>query len=453
LLVLLLVAIGWGAWGLLRVGAEPTVELVASREAIGPGTDLVASFAEPGHGLGEVRLELVQGDNVAVLGEQSFERGSPFDPRGGELTAEAQLEATVGRGQPEWLEEGEATVRAVATRFAGPMRSPDPVVVEQTLPVRFRPPALGLISTQHYFRQGGSGVVVFRAGQHAERSGVRAGEEEFPSYPLPDGGPNERFALFGIPWDLSDPAEVRIFAEDAAGNRAEMAFLDQLKPSPPRRSTIRLNDRFLEKVVPAIVSNTPELDPDTPLLEQYLRINREIRAKNRHKVRELSAESRPEFLWHGVFQQPPNTERTAGYADDRTYVYEGEPIDRQTHLGLDLASVQRAPVPAVADGIVLYAGYLGIYGNVVIVDHGYGLLSLYAHLSSISAQSGQPVAQGETVGRSGQTGLAGGDHLHLGVFIDGVAVDPIEWLDAAWIREKIASKVPLPEPEPEAQAG
>ena len=90
-----------------------------------------------------------------------------------------------------------------------------------------------------------------------------------------------------------------------------------------------------------------------------------------------------------------------------------------------------APVQASNAGRIVLADFLGIYGNCVIVDHGLGLQSLYAHLSSIGVKVGDTVTQGQELGRSGTTGLAGGDHLHFTMLLGGHAVTPVDWWSAA----------------------
>jgi murein DD-endopeptidase MepM/ murein hydrolase activator NlpD len=310
--------------------------------------------------------------------------------------------------------------------------------------VRQRPPRLELISSQHYARQGGSGAVVYRVGDAVLRSGVRAGAFEATGYPLEGGAANDRFVLYAVPWDLDDADEVRLFAEDDAGNRTELPFLDLLKAVPPRTDTIRVSDEFLARVVPAIASQTPGFDASGSLLDQYLVINGELRARELARVAELARSSQHAFLWSGPFLQMPNTALKANFAQTRSYVYDGEVVDRQTHLGLDLASTARAPVPAPNSGVVVFAGWMTLYGNAVIIDHGYGLMSLCGHMASIDVATGDVVTRGQTVGTSGATGLAGGDHLHLEIFVQGQSVDPLEWLDAKWIRDNIASKVAVP---------
>ena len=237
---------------------------------------------------------------------------------------------------------------------------------------------------------------------------------------------------------------MRLFAEDAAGNRSELPFVDLFKKAPPRTDTIDLDDAFLERVVPAIASQTPGFDASGSLLDQYLRINGDERRVVLAKIVNIAKDTQPAFLWRGAFLQLPDSQRRAGFAETRTYMYQGRAVDHETHLGLDLASTAHAPVPAANSGRVVFAGWLVLYGNAVIIDHGYGLMSLYGHMSEISVKPGETVAKGQELGHTGSTGLAGGDHLHLEIFVQGKSVDPLEWLDEHWIRDNIASKVRLP---------
>ena len=122
-------------------------------------------------------------------------------------------------------------------------------------------------------------------------------------------------------------------------------------------------------------------------------------------------------------------------------MYNGKDVDQQDHLGFDLASVTHAELEAANRGQVVLARYFGIYGNAVVIDHGFGLMSLYGHMSAIDVVEGQTVGRGEVIGRSGQTGLAGGDHLHFTLLIHGQPVNPVEWWDPAWIRDRFAAKL------------
>jgi len=230
-------------------------------------------------------------------------------------------------------------------------------------------------------------------------------------------------------------------AEDDAGNASELAFVDRFFPKPPARDTITLDDSFLGKVVPEIRAQTPGLEDRGSLLENYLGINRDLRKRNAEELLALAPRSAGTFLWTDPFLPLHNAKVMSAFADRRTYVYGGRDVDAQTHLGFDLAVVAHTPVPASNRGVVLLARYFGIYGNTVVLDHGLGLGTLYAHLSSIDVKEGQTVERGAILGRTGATGLAGGDHLHFTTLVRGLPVNPIEWWDPAWIRDRVAAKI------------
>ena len=438
-------ALAYLVWAGLRQGAAPAIVIEAERPAIGKRAAVVARFSEPAGGLGAVRMELVQGERTVLLGERAFARRA----RGRRCAARSRPRRRSRRWSAPRRRRGSPrarlTLRATADRMAGFLRSDDPVVVERRLPVRLRPPTLAVVSTQHYLRQGGSGAVLLRVGPTATRSGVRAGTVESVSYPRPGGGAGERFAIFAMPPDVDDAAQIVAFAEDDAGNRIEAPFVDALKKAPPRKAVMELSDAFLGKVVPAIEANTPGLDLSGELVDRYVRINSDLRVANLAAIGALARTTEERFLWSGAFLQMPNSQLRANFAERREYRYKGRAVDHQTHLGLDLASTARAPVPAANAGTVVFAGWLGIYGNAVAIDHGYGLMSLYGHLSATAVAPGTHVDKGATIGSSGATGLAGGDHLHLEIFVQGHSVDPIEWLDEHWIRTVIATKIDLPE--------
>ena len=272
-------------------------------------------------------------------------------------------------------------------------------------------------------------------------SAHQAGDWWFPGFPLPGGGPLERFALFGVPHDLEDEGRVRLVAIDDVGNEAQASFVDRFTLKPYRTGSIRLSDGFMTRVVPAILSRTPGLEDKGNLLDNYLNINGELRTRNAAELAKLAEKTAAEFAWNRPFMQMRNAEVMSTFATRRTYLYGGKTVDQQDHLGFDLASTRAAEIQAANGGNVVLARYFGIYGNAVVVDHGYGLQSLYGHLSSISVEEGQRVERGDVVGRSGETGLAGGDHLHFTMMIRGMPVDPREWWDGHWIHDRLVLKL------------
>ena len=170
-------------------------------------------------------------------------------------------------------------------------------------------------------------------------------------------------------------------------------------------------------------------------------INRNLRQANYQRIVEVCRQPGRELYWQGVFLRLPNAANRARYADHRTYYYKRKEIDRQVHLGIDLASLANSSVPAANNGVVVLAESLGIYGGTVILDHGFGLYSMYSHLSFIGVEPGQKVARGDTLGRTGSTGLAGGDHLHFSMLVNDTFVNPVEWWDNKWIQNNVTSKI------------
>jgi murein DD-endopeptidase MepM/ murein hydrolase activator NlpD len=236
------------------------------------------------------------------------------------------------------------------------------------------------------------------------------------------------------------PAETApvAFARDAAGNEAMATFKHKVFEKRWRKRTLELDDIFLRKAV-------EEVSPtgSGALLDRFLVVNREIRKQNNQALAAMRMKTAPEFLWKRAFRQLTNSQVEALFADIRTYRYGGKDVDEQVHLGFDLSKTREAPVEAANRGKVIFAGRLGIYGNCIVLDHGYGLQSIYAHLSRISAKDGDTVEAGTEIGRSGATGLAGGDHLHFSMQLDGVQINAVEWWDPKWIREHVLEPMGL----------
>jgi murein DD-endopeptidase MepM/ murein hydrolase activator NlpD len=213
-----------------------------------------------------------------------------------------------------------------------------------------------------------------------------------------------------------------------------------VRPRTFADKTLTIDDDFLRRKVPDLLRENQLPVPDD-LVQGYLAVNRDLRKTTEERLRQICRDSDPTPHWQGGLLRMPNAAPLSGFADRRTYLHNGQVIDHQTHLGFDLASLKLAAVPAAADGRVAFVGPLGIYGTTVVLDHGLGLFTLYGHLSSTAVTQGASVARGDTVGKTGDTGLAGGDHLHFSVMIHGVHVDPVEWWDAHWITDHVDARL------------
>ncbi len=313
--------------------------------------------------------------------------------------------------------------------------------LEQEFQIKLLPPRLEVISRQHYINLGGAEFILYRVSSDAEISGVQVGPHFFPGFPANLSDANLRIAPFAFAYNLPLDAPIKLIARDGAGNEAIVTFWYKLFPKKFRSRDMKLEDPFLQKVVPEILSHTPEISPQGELIKKFVEINRQLRVQNHRMVAELAKKSPPRFLWQEPFIQLSNSKVEANFCDHRRYLYRGEEVDQQDHVGFDLSVTQQVPIEAANDGMVVLARYFGIYGNSVILDHGCGLLSLYGHMSSLNVTEGQSVKKKDILGRSGATGLAGGDHLHFGLFLQGVPVNPTEWWDSHWIQVHLRDRM------------
>ncbi len=295
-----------------------------------------------------------------------------------------------------------------------------------------RPPRVSIKESPRYIKSGSAGVVIYKVSEPIDKHGVVVNETFHPGFPIPRYGEGVYGALIGLAHDLSRVEKSYVTAMDLAGNEGKGAFGMILRKKPLKRDRINVSQGFLSAKLPEFALHYPEL-AGTPV-EQYIQVNNEVRRENYAKVLDICSTSQPERLWDGRFLRMRRSSRRANYADHRTYYFDNQKIDQQVHLGIDLASVRHADIEAANRGVVIFADYLGIYGHTVILDHGQGLFSLYSHMSQIDVTVGDMIDKGGLLGLSGKSGMAGGDHLHLSILVNGIFVNPEEWWDEGWVK-------------------
>ena len=426
LLVLLVAAGGVVVWRQRQPGVSVTLEPAIT--ALGhPKRTVTLRLRAPAGPLKSLEARLVQGGAARTVLTEEFPPGGPREADR-PLALEA---AALG------LKEGPAELQVFARdALWRPRPDPAPRLVHR-FTVDLTPPTIELKSATGYVKHAGAGIAVYRV-SGASRSGVQVGPAFFPGVTGLAQDPAVHVALFGIPYDGPATAPA-VVAEDEAGNQRLVAISVTFLPTRFPKDTLRLTEPFLQRKVPELAPQTPGSASAAELLQAFLQVNREGRKANEAKIREVTQTgSAPKPTWQGAFRQQPNTKVFATFPEERTYTVDSRVVDTQWHLGIDLASRKQTPVEAANAGRVTFTGPNGIYGNMVVLDHGLGLHTLYAHLSEIAVKVGQTVGRGEALGRSGETGMAGGDHLHFAVLVHGVYVNPLEWWDEHWIRDRIA---------------
>ncbi len=447
-LVALLLIVALAAGGAYFVAGRmdgPAIEITKPEKFVGTATPVEFVVHSPAAQLKSLTMMLEQNGKqfpLYSLGDQGVELKEEGDG--------VRVTRMIGKQAIPDLQSGPARIHVTASRpVVYGIRTVDNTVIRD-VQVRLERPRVSVVSTHHFINHGGAEVVVYRATPEDITSGVLVGDVEYPGFPLAGANltgitandPALRVAFFALRHDQDLNTQIRVFARDEAGNVARADFDKRVFPKPFKQSRIQLDETFLDRGVPAILEGTTDVKPDGDNLAKFLMINGELRRKNAEKIASFAGQTAREMLWAGVVFHPfTNTGVQSAFADARTYMYKGKEVDRQTHLGFDLASFAGTPIVSANRGKVLFADELGIYGNCVIVDHGMGVQSLYAHLSSIDVKPGDMVEKQQTLGRSGMTGMAGGDHLHFTMLVNGHMVNPVEWWDAHWIEDRILRKL------------
>jgi len=434
--VLLLILLGVGGYVWVRSeGEPPSVRAPESLLLGAEGTTLALEADDARSGLRSIDIVLsLPGGEETLLHEEypgSLLQGGPGGaPHSVSVAIDAKRLGSDGA-------EGFLRVTARDWSLRG-LLSGNATLVEIPVRLDLSPPRLSIETGLSYAQRGGAGVVVYSVSEPTQRDGVRVGAAFFRSYPWQ----GRRAAFYAVPTDAPSPPRPEVVAVDLAGNERTARWPLQVKERVLPEASVDLPASFLENKVPDLARAANVKTDD--LTAAFQEVNTRVRRENEQRIREIAAKTGPERLWTGPFAQWANSQVTSRFAERRTYRVGGKDVSQATHFGYDLATTAGAPITAANSGRVLFAGDLGIYGNCVIIDHGMGVVTLYGHLSSLEAKEGDAVEKGAVLGRSGSTGLAGGDHLHFAVLVGDAYVDPVEWWDEKWVREKIDEKLAPP---------
>ena len=410
---------------------KPQINFQGDISTIGLSKEVKFTVSDSRSGISLVEIVLSQGDKNAKVYIKEFSRQGFFDHNGPKKLEETVTLESGALGFTDGQAELHVTVRDFSfwNWMAGNETSITYPVVMDT-----HPPKISILHSTRYVSPGGSGIVVYKIDDTLEKHGLTVNGYYNPGFPVTDGEDGRYIAYFGLNYDTDKIESAVVSATDPAGNTGNASFGMILKKKEFKNDRINVSDNFLNLKIPEFAQEYPQLTGS--LVEQYVYVNSTVRAENYQAIVRACANPSPERLWQGQFGRMAGS-RMAGFADHRTYFYNNAEIDHQVHLGIDLASTQRAEIKAANRGKVAFAGYLGIYGNTVILDHGQGVFSLYSHLSEIGTAVGELKEKGSVIGLSGSTGMAGGDHLHFSILVNGIFVTPLEWWDKQWLQLNI----------------
>ncbi len=402
---------------------KPTLDVPASVTTIGQATPVVVHVHDP-HGVSKL---------TAILAQNNAQYQAWQAPAASK-SADTTFQFEVGVKTAPQLHDGPARLILEATSgglFHGTTRW------EREVSVVTQPPLVSADSEQHYLYLGMADLATMNVTGSYTAAGVRVGDQTFRAWPMP-GGKRGMFSLFAFAWNMPAGTIPMVYASNGGGNDVTtpltVVFPKREQPVYTQHE-IQVSEQFLQKVL-------GELDPNGTgdPVARFVKVNTEMRQANNKTLADLRLKTADSFLWSQPFARQ-HAKAEATFADVRSYLYQGRKIDQQVHLGYDLASTQHMGVQASNDGRVVWAAPLGIYGNCIVVDHGYGLQTIYGHLSRIDVHVGDMVKREQAMGLSGMTGMAGGDHVHFAMQLDGVQIDPKEWWDPHWIQDHVVRRV------------
>ncbi len=425
-------------------GKKPAADISLPSVFLNQSYEMSITATDKGMGLRHIRVSIMQSGKEKILLDKKYEcvgyQGFFFGSQKFSDSFTIPVES--------WrfgMTDGEAVFRIYVSDYSWrDWNKGNKHYQEKKVIIDTKPPELEVLTRQHNISRGGSGLIIYRVFEDSIKSGVQVGDAFFPGYSGMFEDQRIFSAFFALSYLQGPGTEMSVKAEDPAGNVVKKGFYHYIRDRKYKTDGLNISDSFLKRKMPEFDLGTKEEAfsySDNSQLKKFIYINRTIRKENVKEIFESVATTDQALLWQGAFLRLPKSAKRAGFADHRIYKYKGKEIDRQVHLGIDLASVARAPVPAANSGIVMKTGDIGIFGNTVLLDHGFGIFSLYSHLSTILVQTGERIQKKSVLGKTGATGLAGGDHLHFSIAVNGVFVNPVEWWDKSWIENNVVSKI------------
>lgn len=315
---------------------------------------------------------------------------------------------------------------------------------EITLVIDQRRPVVGIIANSYKIQKGGSAIVIFKAEDpHMESLKI---ETSFGKTFIAQPFMKEGYYASLVAWPVQEQTfSATVVARDRAGNETKSAVPLRLKDHVYRVSNIELSDAFLDGKIAELANEYEQTAGVDDRLEQFRIINEKVRADNEKIIHDITSKVSKNMIVD--FSPVPfyplvNGQKVADFGDHRIYSYKGkENISQAYHMGLDLASVHMGAITSSNGGNVVFSQPNGIYGNLPIIDHGFGLYTLYGHCSEVHVQEGDIAALGQAIAKTGLSGYAMGDHLHFGILVQGIEVRPEEWMDTKWIYDNITSVI------------
>lgn len=429
-------------------------EIVVEEAPRGVGLTPVSlkfTLRDGGAGLDEVIVRAVQKGNSTVLKQEQLQG-----------RREVQFNVDIP-GDRSIFEEGRASLEIHA--FDRSFRS-NKNVISVPLLVDYRRPKLEVITTQHNASLGGSQLMFYKVYDEAlDLSGVKVGNQLFLGYPARGLDPDfEDKSLYVALYALdiknkTDNPSVRAFAVDQVGNAVSVPFYNRVRERSFGNSEKRISEEFLREQIDQLADHNINKiakflgQTDAQALyrssksgvarevEKFKLVNETLRAINQEELLGLLKGPRFERYFEGTLIGQ-NGSITGNFGDFVKFNYEGFELGACRREGYEFTIPGDNPeVVAAASGIVIFSDNLGIYGRTLGIDHGLGLVSIYAYLDNVVVSQGERVTQGQKIAVAGASGFSSGNKVLFQLRIHGVPVDAREWWDKRWYYGHVTGKI------------
>ncbi len=304
------------------------------------------------------------------------------------------------------------------------------------------PPMTEIINNSYAIGKGGSAAVVVKVSDNnlKDKYILVNGKYKFKLTPFV----KDNYYAALIAWPVMENTfDAELIATDLAGNKVKEHIPFYWRSYKYKKSKIKISDKFINMVARRVLEKMNLPIPNDPV-EIFKKENETVRKINETEIHNITSkvyENKINSFSLAKFNPLPGSALKAYYGEKRSYLYKGQIISHAIHKGIDLAKVKHAKIFSSNYGTVVAAKYIGIYGNTLIIYHKLGLYSLYAHTSIFKVNVGDKVRRGEFIARTGSTGGVFGDHLHFGIYVQGYAVNPFEWMDSRWIKLNIINVI------------
>ncbi len=332
------------------------------------------------------------------------------------------------------------------------------------LQIDYEFPEIEVLTKQHNAVQGGVELVFYRLTNDSNAfSGIIVGSLLFPGFPAISldsafrETPDVYFALFAIPLDFdSDQSKIRLLARDNVGNTTTTSIYYRVRERKGAVRTLKVTQAFLEQAVERTYEQYLLTEPkvggvsereyfpaikNSERVERFTAVNEEYRKLVEEAAKPLFARPKGQMFWRGVFGRPPGRQLSLRFGDTLNWMFEDTLLGTTRVEELLYIAPSGRAVGAANSGKVVFVDEFGPYGKTVIVDHGFGLSTMYSHLASYECTEGDELAKGGVVGRAGASGLIPKSGVGFQFRLHGVPVRPEEWWDAKWITDHIDKKI------------